>query len=452
MGSAVPPTAALLPSVTKPYVLYDRQVSSGAMGQIWLARLADGPEVGRLVSVRRIPASKLTGQVREQLRKGASVCVNLRHASLLKILAVCEDDSEILSISENLQGVSLLDLKRFLIETQTPMSPQVVLRIIRDSARACARARQIADEQKAFYGRRLLYNETIFVAVFGETLLRDTGVITEVADSPQIRENPAVIVGLSPEELSGPKVSQTSSEVFSLGILLWELLSNRPAFSQRDAQRATSAVISQPLAPLDRMDRMGMPLPKELVSLVAKAIDRDPRRRIIDLTTFADLIDDTCLGYLGTTEQVGLAIRRFAGGFLGETETGHRWSVGVESDSFPIDSSRGGVASILERDFEPETVADRTRLEQNLLELRRRSELEREDGTSMLDETVVVVPNPRRRTNVVRVIIFLLLIALVAFGFYQLGRGRLFRHYVGMTLKESRMVYVGCVFREDHLL
>jgi Protein tyrosine and serine/threonine kinase len=452
MGSAVPPTAAMLLSVAKPIVLYDRQVSSGAMGQIWLARLADGPEVGRLVSVRRIPASKLTGQVREQLRKGESVCVNLRNASLLKLLAVCEDDAEVLSISENLHGVSLLDLKRFLIETQTPMSPQIALRVIRDAARAGTRARQLAEEQKAFYGRRLLYNETIFVAAFGETLLRDTGVITNVADAPQIRENPTVIVGLSPEELSGPKVSQTSSEVFSLGILLWELLSNRPAFSQRDTQRATSAVISQPIAPLDRIDRIGMPLPKELVSLVTKAIDRDPRRRTIDLTTFADLIDDTFRSYLGTAEQVGHAIQRFAGGFLSEKETGHRWSVGVESDSFPIDSSRGGVTSILERDFEPETLADRARLEQNLLELRRRSELEREDGTSILDAPLVVASNPRRKNYAVWAIIILLLIAIAALGLFRLGSGGLFRHRVGTILDPSGMVCAKCVFREDRLL
>jgi hypothetical protein len=137
---------------------------------------------------------------------------------------------------------------------------------------------------------------------------------------------------------------------------------------------------------------------------------------------------------------------------LGDTETGHHWSVGVESDSFPIDSARGGVTSILERDFEPETLADRARLEQNLLELRRRSELEREDGTSMLDESFVVASNPRRKNYVVWGIVFLVLIAFAALGLYQFGRGWLVRHRVGTNLDPSERVFAKCVFREDRLL
>jgi serine/threonine-protein kinase len=377
--------------------------------------MAEGFELGRLVSVRRIPGSFVTDQTRERLRKSVRACLDLRHPSLLKLLAIREVDSEVLSISEHLQGVSLLDLKRFLVETQTPMPPGVALRIVRDAARAGSSARGLANSLSAFYARRLLYNETIFVADFGETLLRDVGVITELADCPQFRENPQVVVGLSPEELSGPKVVQGSSEVFSLGVLLWELLTNRLVFSRRDGQRAVSSVISQPIAPLDRIERLGSTLPKELVQLVAKAIDRDPRRRIANLDDFADRIDDGLSTFIGTTDQVGNTLRRFASGFMGETEQSSRWSIGASSDSFSIDSERRQQRSSFEHDFEPETLSDRTRLERSLLELRKQSERERDDGTRMLDDALAVDPKRRYRPNLLGLgLLFVLATVVVA--------------------------------------
>ena len=422
MGSADPPFTASPAVVAKPFVQYDKQLSIGAVGSIWLARLAEGLELGRLVSVRRIPVPLVTDQTRERLRQTMRACLELRHPALLKLLAIREMDNEVLSISEHLQGVLLQDLKRFLIETQTPMPPPIAVRIIRDAARAGALARALAHEQRVFQGQRLLYDDAIVVAAFGETLLRDVGVFTELCQAPAIRENPAVIVGLSPEELSGPKVKQESSEVFSLGILLWELLTNRPAFSRRDAQKATSGVISQPVPPLDRVDRIGMPLPKELVAFVSRAIDRDPRRRTPSLDYFADAIDESMASYIGSTEQVGACIRRLASGFLGETEQSNRWSVGVQSDSFALDSGRGSTFAGQGSEFEPETVADRKLLADSMLEFKRRSELESQsDGTDVLDVQVVVEPPKTKYRWFIGLAVALLLTAVVAVGLYQFG-------------------------------
>jgi hypothetical protein len=323
--------------------------------------------------------------------------------------------------------VLLYDLKAHLIETQTPMPISVALRVIRDAARAGACVHTLANEQNVFQGQRLLYNDGIVVAAFGETLLRDVGVLTVLCHDPAVAGLPAVIAGLSPEELSGPRVAQESSEVFSLGILLWELLANRLSISRRDAQKATSGVISQPIPPLDRIERFGMPLPKELVALVARAIDRDPRRRTPTLEALADAIDELSAPLVGSSEQVGNCIRRLAGANLGETTQSSSWSVGPKSDAFEIDEGSGVPPTNRGRDFEPATVADRQLLVASMLEFRSRNGLsEQAKGQDGLDVEITVAPSRSRLGLIFLFVAILLVAAAITAGLFRgitLGHG-----------------------------
>jgi serine/threonine protein kinase len=222
-----------------------------------------------------------------------------------------------------------------------------------------------------YCGQRLLYNDAIVVAAFGETLLRDVFLLTTLCQSPAALASPSVIAGLSPEELSGPKALHPASEVFSLGVLLWELLANRPLFSLRDLQRATSQVISQPIPRLDRVERIGLPMPKEIASLVARALDRDPRRRMPSLDAFADAIEDLPSHFLASTDQVGNCIRRLAGGFLGETDKSSRWPIRTSSDASALLSAHESHIEEKAHNWEPETVAERKLLSSSVLEISR---------------------------------------------------------------------------------
>jgi hypothetical protein len=392
-----------------------------------MAHFAEGFEPGRLVSVRRIPEQLVTDQTRERLRLVEEGCVELSHPSLVKLLSVQEANGMVLSISENIQGVLLFDFLRHLMESQSPMPTAVAVRIIRDAARAGITARRLADQQGLFKGQRLLYNDAVFVANYGDTLLRDVGVLTELGRASTVRELPEVIVGLSPEELSGPRVVHVSSEVFSLASFLWELLANRPLFSRRDVQRATSSVISQPVPPLDRIARLGGALPRELVGLVARALDRDPRRRTPSLEAFVEAIDELRElevfdeSFIASTEQVEGYFYYLAEGVLGELAPSSRWSVGAKSDYFAIDSTSTVTKLRQEDELDSAPITTRQFLTATTLESNRLNDMEeRLDDGNRLDASENVDSRRNGRLTLWGLLVFL---AIVILGVVLYGAG-----------------------------
>jgi serine/threonine protein kinase/WD40 repeat protein len=76
------------------------------------------------------------------------------------------------------------------------------------------------------------------------------------------------------------------SDVYALGLTLYELLSLTPAFNAADRQSLIKLVTTGEPAPLDRLDRE---IPADLVTIIHKALDRDPALRY---QTAADLADD----------------------------------------------------------------------------------------------------------------------------------------------------------------
>jgi serine/threonine protein kinase len=79
---------------------------------------------------------------------------------------------------------------------------------------------------------------------------------------------------MPPEAFEGR--SDPRSDVYSLGLTLYELLAFRPAFEEKDRNRLIKQVTtSEP----PRLERLNPEVPRDLVTVVHKAIERDPRQR-----------------------------------------------------------------------------------------------------------------------------------------------------------------------------
>jgi eukaryotic-like serine/threonine-protein kinase len=79
---------------------------------------------------------------------------------------------------------------------------------------------------------------------------------------------------MPPEAFDG--VTDARSDVYSLGLTLYEMLALRPAFGDKDRNKLVKQVTTQD-AP--RLDRVNPAVPRDLVTIVHKAADRDPRLR-----------------------------------------------------------------------------------------------------------------------------------------------------------------------------
>ena len=122
----------------------------------------------------------------------------------------------------------------------------------------------------------LLDNQgTVWVTDFGLAKVNDQKNLTQTGD----------ILGtlryMPPEAFKGK--TDARSDVYSLGLTLYEMLAFRPAFAERERNRLIKQVIHEEPTRLGLVNRM---VPRDLATIVHKAIDRDPgpplcqRRRV----------------------------------------------------------------------------------------------------------------------------------------------------------------------------
>ncbi len=109
---------------------------------------------------------------------------------------------------------------------------------------------------------------TVWVTDFGLAKADDQQNLTHTGD----------ILGtlryMPPEAFDGK--SDSRSDVYALGLTLYELLAFRPAFDEKERNRLIKQVTTEEPARLDRLNRE---VPRDLVTMVHKAIDRDPVHR-----------------------------------------------------------------------------------------------------------------------------------------------------------------------------
>jgi serine/threonine protein kinase/formylglycine-generating enzyme required for sulfatase activity len=109
---------------------------------------------------------------------------------------------------------------------------------------------------------------TVWVTDFGLAKANDQQDLTHTGD----------ILGtlryMPPEAFDGK--SDARGDVYALGLTLYELLAFRPAFDEKERNRLIKQVTTAEPARLDRLNRA---VPRDLVTIVHKAIERDPARR-----------------------------------------------------------------------------------------------------------------------------------------------------------------------------
>src|SRR5262245_3517310 len=116
---------------------------------------------------------------------------------------------------------------------------------------------------------------TVWVADFGLGKTEDQQDLTHTGDTlGTLRDMP-------PEAFDGR--TDARSDVYSLGLTLYELLALRPAFDERARHRLVKQVTT---TDPPRLDRLNPSIPRDLVTVVHKAIDREPVRRYVSAGEF----------------------------------------------------------------------------------------------------------------------------------------------------------------------
>jgi serine/threonine protein kinase len=252
-------------------------LGAGGMGEVYRAR---DTRLGREVAVKVLPADLVHDSERlQRFEREARAAGILSHPNILVIYDVGTHEGNPYVVSELLEGATLRD-----VMGSAPLPP----------SKAIAYALQIAKGLAAAHAKGIVHRdlkpENLFVTQDGHVKILDFGLAKLIQmDDPQVAVSQAVtrtvatqdgrIIGtfgyMSPEQLRGQPADHRS-DIFSFGIVLYEMLAGIAPFQRPSTADTMSAVLRED-AP--ELASSGRSLPLALDRIVRHCLEKRPEDR-----------------------------------------------------------------------------------------------------------------------------------------------------------------------------
>jgi serine/threonine protein kinase len=240
------------------YLLLDR-VAYGGMAEIFRAKQFGADGFDRVIAIKRLlPNVADDKQFIAMFRDEAAITQQLQHPSIVQVLDFgCIDRSWFLAM-EYISGVDLKALWQTAVDRGRPLDPALTAFVVQAVAEGLGFAHRATDASGEALGiiHRDVSPQNILIGWEGDVKLVDFGIAK--ARQKKQKTEAGVLKGkfgyMSPEQVRGLPL-RPSTDIFSLGVVLYELLSGHRAFDQStdyatmDAVRAVDAVPLEDLRP-----------------------------------------------------------------------------------------------------------------------------------------------------------------------------------------------------------
>ena len=240
-----------------------RKLGSGGMAEVWLAadlRLGD-----KRVAVKRLLGYRADGEQGaldvERARREALSASRLSHPNLVAVTDFVAENREPFIVMEYVEGVTLSDLIG-----EQGLGTRRAAHLIAQVASA------VADAHEQRIVHRDIKPANILVTGRDVAKLADFG-IARTLDDPRLTQTgyfTGTVGYLAPEVLSGAD-SSFASDVWALGVVLYEAVEGRPAFDGTTAPAIIAAIVLHELPVATSSP--------ELAPLITRMMNRDPAQR-----------------------------------------------------------------------------------------------------------------------------------------------------------------------------
>lgn len=268
------PTARLTPRRHIGSLLLLEIVGSGSFGRVWKAW---DQALERTVAVK-VPTERLPGRKQHELfLREAKAAANLRHPGIVPVYGFGESDGHAYIVTHFVEGESL----KHWLRHNRPTPQQVA-----EMCRAIALALDHAHQSKIVH--RDLKPGNIMIDESGQLLITDFGLAKSLEGKSTIAHEGAVVgtpAYMSPEQASGSKDLDGRSDVYSLGTILYEMLTGNVPFTGQMADMVHKILHVEP-APVRSINKS---IPKDLETICQKAM---AKRREDRYATAGDMADD----------------------------------------------------------------------------------------------------------------------------------------------------------------
>jgi eukaryotic-like serine/threonine-protein kinase len=256
------------------------------MASVHLARM-DGPGgFQKWVAIKRIhPNLVEDDQFVDMFLDEARIAAGINHANVAQVFDLGKDEGTYWIAMEYLHGEPLREVMRRCEDRRLTISPDVAARICADAAEGLHAAHELRGKNGQLLGlvHRDVTPHNLFITYEGYTKVVDFG-IAKVAD--RLSETRAgtlkgKLAYMSPEQVRGQDDVDRTTDVFALGVVLWELTTGHRLF-RMDTDLDTLEKVQACVVPPPSTVSAGYPI--ELESVVMKALakkkaDRFPTAR-----------------------------------------------------------------------------------------------------------------------------------------------------------------------------
>lgn len=269
-----------LPSQLGRYAVLAR-LGAGGMAEVLLGHLEGAAGFGRYVAIKRLlPHFAQDSELATMFVDEGRVLARIRHPNVVLVEDLVDDGESVFLVLEHLVGESLATLLQEVSRHGLVLPPDLAAWVAAEAAAGLHAAHTLEDDE----GRPLhlvhrdVSPQNLLITMSGWVKLVDFGIAkaTGVNRSTLTGHLRGKLPYMAPEQARGKALSR-ASDVFALGVILWELCAERRLFAASSDAETLSSVMRCEIPPLP--EERARELPAGVRALLERALAVDPTKR-----------------------------------------------------------------------------------------------------------------------------------------------------------------------------
>jgi len=257
-----------------------KRIAVGGMADIYLACERTTHGIERMVVIKRmLPHLSNDADFVEMFLQEARVTARINHPNVVQIYDLTDDGELPYIAMEYIDGVTLRELATAASRAQIDIPAAVAIHLVMQACAGAQALHELKQPSGSPYGlvHRDLSPHNLMVTAEGHIKLLDFGIAKATATMDKTRTGmlKGKVTYMSPEQCQEKDLDRRS-DIYTLGIVLWELLSGARLFQRQNELASLHAIISGSM--LDLYD-FRPECPKALHRVVVRALSTDATHR-----------------------------------------------------------------------------------------------------------------------------------------------------------------------------
>jgi serine/threonine-protein kinase len=264
------------------YFLLDK-IAQGGMAEIYRARLASTEISSRLIVIKRIQSEQNSNvDFLKMFKSEINVTMGFNHPNIVQLYDFGEENNQPFIVMELVEGKNIKEFMRRFSDLNKTFPIELAVYIVEQAASGLHYAHTFKDKisgESLEIVHRDISPQNILISYNGIVKIIDFGIAKATTNVESTRVG--IIKGkpsyLSPEQILGETLDGRS-DIFSLGIVLWETLVGKKLFAAEN-DLATLKLIENCQNHIKAPSFFNPKIPKELDEIVLKSLEKQKTKR-----------------------------------------------------------------------------------------------------------------------------------------------------------------------------